>query len=123
MERIYFFEGMTPTTPDPMHGSKVKLKNGHLQIDGHLADQTIGSGRQVYAVYYHNIKAILLAPDTDETFRVAHDVIMLFVKVKNSLGDRSISIQEYLADHPIDDTDRDLAYMSAPGLPMLHVSL
>lgn len=123
MERIYNFEGMTPTAPDPMHGSKVKLKNGHLHIDSTLADQTIGSGRQVYAVYYHNIKAVLLAPDTDETFRAAHEVIMLFVKVKNSLGDRSISIQEFLADHPIDDTDRDLVYMSAPGLPMLHISL
>ncbi len=123
MERIYSFEGMTPSPPDPMHGSLVKLKNGHLHIDANLADQTIGSGRQVYAVYYHNIKAILLAPDTDETFRAAHDVIMLFVKVKNSLGDRSISIQEFLADHPIDDQDRDLVYMSAQGLPMLHISL
>ena len=123
MERIFCFEGMTHNPPDPMHGSKVKLKNGHLHIDGNLADQTISTGRQVYAVYYHNIKAILLAPDTDEAFRAAHEVIMLFVKVKNSLGDRSISVQEFLVDHPIDDQDRDLAYMSAPGLPMLHISL
>jgi hypothetical protein len=124
MERIYSFDNMTPVPPDPMTGSKIKLRNGHLWIEGELAKQTIGDTRQVYAVFYPNLRAILLAPDSDETFRAAHEVIMLFVKTKNSHGDKSISIQEFMADHDeIDDSDRDLSYMSAPGLSIIHITI
>ncbi len=123
MERIYHFEGITPVPPDPMTGSSVKLRNGHIWIDASLAQEVLGNTSQVYAVFYPNIKAILLAPDSDQTFRAAHEVIMLFVKVKNSRGDRAISIQEFMADHDMDETDRDLVYMTAPGLSMMHISI
>ncbi len=115
---------MTPTPPDPMIGSKIKLRNGHLWIESGLAKQTIGEANQVYAVFYPNLNAVLLAPNTNEAFRVAHQVIMLFVKTKNSHGDKSISIQEFMADNEqIDNTDRDLNYLSAPGVPILHITL
>ena len=106
-----------------MTGSGVKLRNGHIWIDASLAQEVLGNTSQVYAVFYPNLKAILLAPDSDQTFRAAHEVIMLFVKVKNSRGDRASSIQEFMADHDIDETDRDLVYMTAPGLSMMHISI
>ena len=106
-----------------MTGSNVKLRNGHIWMDATLAQAVLGNSAQVYAVFYPNLKAILLAPDSDQTFRAAHEVIMLFVKVKNSRGDRAISIQEFMADHDIDETDRDLVYMTAPGLSMMHISV
>lgn len=104
-------------------GSQIKLKNGHLIIHHELADTTIKETRQVYAVYYDNLKAILLAPDSDETFKSAHECVMLFVKTKNLAGDRSISIQEFIVDNEINDTDRDLEFMSAPGMQMIHISM
>ena len=54
---------------------------------------------------------------------VAHEVVMLFVKTKNSHGDKSISIQEFMADHDIRADDRDLTYLAAAGLSMIHISL
>jgi hypothetical protein len=123
MERIYNFEGLTLTPPDPMTGSRVKLRNGHLWLAADLAHQVFGDAQQAYAVYYDNLKAVLMAPEGDEAFRSAHEVAMLFIKTKNSQGDKSISIQEFMADYDIRDDDRDLAYLSAPGLPMIHISL
>lgn len=123
MERIFNFEGMTPSPPDPMTGSRVKIRNGHIWMAADLASQVFGAAQQAYAVYYDTLKAILMAPEGDEAFRSAHEVAMLFIKTKNSQGDKSISIQEFMADHDIRSDDRDLAYLSAPGLPMIHISL
>ncbi len=123
MEKIFKFENLSPSPVDPMSGSKIKLRNGHLWIAADLAAQVFGKARQAYAVYYENLQAILLAPEGDETFRQAHEVVMLFIKTKNSQGDKSISIQEFMADHPIRSDDRDLVYLSAPGLSMIHISI
>lgn len=123
MERIYNFDGIAPSVADPMTGSKVKLRNGHIWMDADLAAQVFGTASQAYAVYYENLKAVLMAPEGDETFRAAHEVAMLFIKTKNSHGDKSISIQEFMADHDIRDDDRDLTYLAAPGLSMIHISL
>lgn len=124
MEKIFSFGGSQKnTSSQEWEGSKVKLKNGHLIIESELADAALLQTRQVYAVYYDNLKAILMAPDSDQTFKAAHDCVMLFVKVKNARGDRSISIQEFMVDYDIDPLDRDLTYMSSPGLTMLHVTL
>lgn len=124
MERILAFGGSQKKKPtQEWEGSKVKLKNGHLIIESELADTALLQTRQVYAVYYDNLKAILMAPDSDQTFKAAHDCVMLFVKVKNVRGDRSISIQEFMVDFEISPEDRDLTYMSSPGLTMLHITL
>ena len=56
-------------------------------------------------------------------FKQAHEVAMLFVKIRNQQGDRTISLQELILDHDIDDADRGLAYAWVPGLTMMQVKL
>ena len=123
MEKILHVDYLNIPLEEPREGQFIKIQNGHLIIESSLADQTIGHTQQVYAVYYPNLKAILLAPDSNQMFRQAHEVVMLFVKVKNTRGDRSISIQEFMADHDMDETNRDLKYLSAPGLDMIHITI
>jgi hypothetical protein len=123
MERILHVNHMDIPFEDPREGQYIYLKNGHLIIESTLADQTISNTQQIYAVFYPNLKAILIAPDSNKMFKQAHEVIMLFVKIKNNKGDRSISIQEFMADHEIDDTCRDLKFLSAPGMDMIHISI
>jgi hypothetical protein len=124
MEHIYNFDNLPPKESlEAQDGSKIKLKKGHLWIAGDLYQSVVGDVNQVYAVYYPNLKSILLAPETDQTFRQAHEVIMLFVKIKNANNDRSISIQEFIADNDIDESDRDLEYLAIPGVTFLKINL
>ncbi|MCC6725651.1 MAG: hypothetical protein IT258_14175 [Saprospiraceae bacterium] len=115
----------TPDTAPPsiQSDSKVRLQGQHLWLAAEVAQGVFGDSHQVFAVYYDNLKSLLLAPVTDETFKAAHECSMLFVKVRNQQGDRTISLQELILDHDIDDTDRDLAYAWVPGLTMMQVKL
>lgn len=123
MEKILHIDHIKHTVSEPREDQFIRIQNGHLIIESSLADKTIGKTQQVYAVYYPNLSAILLAPDSNQMFRQAHEVVMLFVKVKNAKGDRSISIQEFMADHDINDSDRDLKYLSAEGMDMIHITI
>ena len=123
MEKILHIDHIKHPVSEPREDQFIRIQNGHLIIESSLADKTIGKTQQVYAVYYPNLSAILLAPDSNQMFRQAHEVVMLFVKVKNAKGDRSISIQEFMADHDMDDTDRDLKYLSADGMDMIHITI
>jgi len=126
MEKIYSkeqLEALTEAKEKKDLDKKVKLKNGHIIFEAELGRELFGSTRQAYAVYYDNTKTILFAPDTDQVFKSAHDVIMLFIKTKNLKGDLSISIQEFMADFDINQEERYLEFLWAPGLTMIHITL
>lgn len=101
----------------------IKLKNSHLWIAAELAADALGEGAFVFGVYYPQQHALILAPVDDPVFPTIHKPEQLLVKNRNQAGDKSISVQEILIDHEIDDTDRDLVYMHQPGLKMLHITL
>lgn len=103
--------------------SEIKLQNRHLFISGALAADAFGDVIQVYVVYYAQNHALLLAPIDDPLFPTMHKARMQMLKTRNLQGDRSISMEEILIDHDIDDTDRDLPYNYQPGLRMVHINL
>lgn len=125
MEKIYQF--IPGQMPEPRNEAtlfgKVQLKNNHLWLAGEVAEQAFGEVQQVYAVYYANLKMLLLAPMTDDLFKQAHECSMLFLKTRSVQGDKSLSLEEIIIDNDLDDSDRDLEYVGAPGLQMLQVRL
>lgn len=112
----------TETTPPPSTAS-VRLQGDHLWLAAEVADSAFGNERQVYAVYYPNLKTLLLAPMSDTMFKQAHEVAMLFVKIRNQQGDRTISMQEIILDHDLDRSDKDLEFTLVPGLGILQVKI
>ncbi len=101
----------------------VKLRTQHLWISSDIAASAFGEAAQVYAVYYPQQRALLLAPMGDDIFPTIHKAALQMLKSRNLEGDKTISLQEIIIDHDIDDTERDLTYMHQPGVQMLHVSL
>lgn len=103
--------------------SFVVLKNRHLFIAAELALQAFGNAAQVYVVYYPTRQALLLAPMEDKIFPTLHKAGLQMLKTRNLQGDKSISLEETLIDHDLDNTDRPLAFNHVPNVPLLHVTL
>jgi hypothetical protein len=103
--------------------SKVKLKTNHLLIDNDLADKAFGETAQVYAVYYPQKKALLLAPMEDEFFPKLHKAGLLMLKSRNLKGDKTVSMYEIIIDNELDDADRDLDYEYTEGIKLLNVKI
>jgi hypothetical protein len=124
MERVYHLNALPAEEGNNPSNALVQLAKQHLLIKAELAEQLIGSERQVFAVYYKDKQSLLIAPESEESFKKMHKTIMLFVKVKNLAGDRSISLQEFFADWPdLDSTDRDLTFDFNHLLKILNVAL
>lgn len=125
MEKL-FHTGKIPE-PNKDHtapiSSKVQLKRQHLYLDAEVAANAFGTERQVYTVYYDNLGMLLLAPMSDATFKQAHECALVMLKDRNLNGDKSLSLQEIIIDHDLDQSDRPLPFTSAPGLKMLQVKL
>ena len=102
---------------------QVKLKTQHLWITADLAAAVFGDSAQVYTVYYPQQRSLLLAPMTDDIFPTIHKASLQMLKNRNLQGDKTISLQEIIIDHDIEDSDRDLAYICPSGVSLLHVSL
>lgn len=101
----------------------VQLRTRHLLISGDIANDVFGDATQVYTVYYPQQHSLLLAPMDDEIFTSVHKARLQMLKSRNLSGDKSISLQEIIIDHEIDDTDRDLVYLHQPGMRILKITL
>ena len=124
MEKVYHLNALPNEDNNKASDALVQLSKHHLLIKAELANELIGSERQVFAVYYKDKQSLLIAPESEETFKKMHKTIMLFVKVKNLAGDRTISLQEFFADWPdLDATDKDLSFDFNHLLKILNVTL
>lgn len=85
-----------------------QLINRHLIIDAETATALFPEATHVNMVYYANNKTLLLAHTQDELFKSLHKTSMQMVKNKNLRGDKSVSLEELLIDHDLDDQDRHL---------------
>ena len=101
--------------------SQVKLRTQHLLIDAALAAEVFGASAQVHTVFYANQQSLLLAPMEDELFAKIHKTALQMLKSRNLQGDKSISLQELIIDHDLDDSDRDLEFSHQPGIQLLQV--
>jgi hypothetical protein len=100
--------------------SKIHLKNSHLWIDNSVA-KIFGDVAQVYIVYYPQKKSLLLAPMTDEFFPKLHKAALNMLKTRNLQGDKTISLQGFIIDNEIDDSDRDLEFSFTEGVALLNI--
>jgi hypothetical protein len=65
----------------------------------------------------------LAAPADEEVFKTIHKAHQQLLKEKNAAGDKSISVQEILLDHDLDNHNRDLEYIAEEPLHILKVKL
>ncbi|PSL03858.1 hypothetical protein [Cecembia rubra] len=99
MERAFDFNQNIPQQSKILD-TPVQLHNLHLIIQHELANRLIGEEMQAYAAMMPEAKKILLTKASNIAFKAKYKPIMLFVKQKNTHGDKSISLQEFFADHP-----------------------
>ncbi|MDX2134355.1 MAG: hypothetical protein SFV52_06200 [Saprospiraceae bacterium] len=99
------------------------MRNRHLLIAGSVAHGAFGDAAQVYVVYYPQQRSLLMAPMDDDLFPTLHKAALQMLKTRNLQGDKSVSLEEILIDHDLDDTDRSLPYLYQQGVQMLQVSL
>jgi hypothetical protein len=88
----------------------ISLLNRHLIIPADIAQKFVEKENHVLVVYYAQHKKLMLAPASDAIFKQLHKTSMLMVKEKNLAGDKSVSLEEILIDHDLDDEDRPLDY-------------
>ncbi len=103
--------------------SGVRLQNRHLLIAAPLSADAFGESIQVQIVYYPQQRALLLAPIDDSTFSSLHQTAVQMLKTRNLQGDKSLSLEEILIDNDLDDQDRELPFIYANGIRLLHVTI
>lgn len=105
------------------NSSQVRLQTSHLLIQHHVVQEAFGDSPNVYVVYYPDKRTLMIAPVSDEHFKNLHKASQHLLKDRNLKGDKSIALHEFLIDHQIDTTDRDLEFELLPGLGILQVNL
>lgn len=103
--------------------SEVYLEASHICIKKPVADKIFGSDMVVLSVYYPKENTFLVAPSNEPLFKNIHKATQQMLKMKNVSGDKSISIQELILDHDIDETNRNLEYTTEEALHILKVKL
>lgn len=123
MERTFDFNRVVPLQ-DKLLETPVQLFNQHLIIHADLALQFCGENRQVFAVFLKEQGKMLLATTDNVAFKATYKPLMLFVKQKNSRGDKSISLQEFFADSPeLSHENTQLGFHLSEAEPILEISL
>ncbi|MBC6995109.1 hypothetical protein QWY85_05265 [Neolewinella lacunae] len=125
MEKIFHEDHLADAASlaPSLDGDQVQLKSQHLWLSAQVAENAFGGERQVYAVYYPQRGALLLAPMSDTAFKSLHECSLVMLKDRNLGGDKSLSLQEIIIDNELDEHDRPLAFSARPGWKMLQVFL
>ncbi|MEO7308892.1 MAG: hypothetical protein ABIX01_00730 [Chitinophagaceae bacterium] len=103
--------------------SDVYMEGGHICIKKNTAGKIFGDETVVLSVFYAKDNSFMVAPASEELFRTIHKASQQMLKSKNAAGDKSISVQELLMDHDIDENDRDLEFTVEEALHILKVKL
>lgn len=109
--------------PAALDGEQLRLNRQHLWLSATLAKDALNDERQIYAVYYPQRGALLLAPMSDSAFKALHECSLVMLKDRNLKGDKSLSLQEIIIDNDLDATDRPLEFTTKKGLQLLQVLL
>ncbi len=124
MERIFKFPAAQAPLAVPSDAEEeVSLRNRHLHLSAVLASRIFGPATQAHLVYYAHKRMLLLAPADDETFKQLHKCSLQMLKTRQASGARSVSLEEILLDHDLDDSDRPLAWSTLPDLRILQVHI
>lgn len=101
----------------------ITLYNRHIIIPRLVAEQLFENAAQVNWVFYAERNTLLIASQYDEDFKALHKTSMSMLKHKNSLGDRSLSAEELLIDHDLDNSNRTLEYKADENMKILTIIL
>jgi hypothetical protein len=105
-------------------GSDIYLEAGHICIKKNIAEQIFGAEKIALTAFYTKDHTFLIAPPSEEPFRMLHKVGQSILKMKNATGDVSISIRELLLDNEeIDNNDRDLEYVTENAMHLIKIKL
>jgi hypothetical protein len=103
--------------------SEISLRNQHLLIASALAAEVFGGSAQAFVHYDKAEGRLLLAPMQHPRFSQMHKSALQMLKSRNLQGDKSLSLQEVLIDHELDDSPRDLDFSYDPESGVLSVLL
>lgn len=103
--------------------SDVSLRNQHLLIARALAAEVFGEAAQAFVHYDKAGGRLLLAPMEHPRFSQERKSALQMLKNRNLQGDKSLSLQEILIDHELDDSPRPLAFSYDPDAGVLSVIL
>ncbi len=104
--------------------SDVYLEAEHICIKKYTVEKVFGSDSVVLSVFYDKDNTFMAAPASEELFKTIHKANQQMLKIKNSAGDKSISIQELLLDNEnVEGHDRNLEFVVEEALHILKVKL
>ena len=103
--------------------SDVYLEGGHICIKKSIVDMIFGAEPVILCIYYEKDQTFFAAPSDEELFRKLHKGSQFILKIKNALGDRSISVQELLLDQDVSNADRNLKFTAETSLRILKIKL
>ncbi|MDX1907718.1 MAG: hypothetical protein SF053_11840 [Bacteroidia bacterium] len=103
--------------------SQIYLKNQHVWLPAALASEVLGEVAQVFVVYDPAAACLRIAPMDHPDFAARHKASLQMLKNRNLQGDKTISVQEILIDHLLDDSDRPLDAGTDPEGRILQVIL
>ena len=103
--------------------SDVYLEAAHICIRKSIAEKIFGTDAVVLTVFYAKDNTFMAAPAGEELFKTIHKASQQMLKMKNTFGDRSISVMELLLDNDIDETDRNLEFITEEALHIVKVKL
>jgi hypothetical protein len=101
----------------------VYLEAGHICIKKNTTEKIFGDETVVLSVFYAKDNTFMVSPSSEELFKTIHKANQQMLKMKNAAGDKSISIQELLLDNDIDESDRNLEFVTEEALHILKVKL
>ncbi len=95
--------------------NELSLKSQHIVLPHAVAETHLAGETHVLLKFDGEEKKLLLAPATNAHFKQQHKASLHMLKEKNLKGDKSVSIQEIVIDHDIDDQDRIIAFSVHEG--------
>ena len=103
--------------------SDVYMEASHICIKKNIAEILFGNETVVLSVFYAKENSFLVAPAGEELFKNLHKSTQQMLKSKNIHGDKSIAIHELILDNDLNDTNRDLEFITEEALHILKIKL
>lgn len=102
--------------------SEVWLEAGHICVSRALADYIFGRSEAILSVYYPK-ECLFLAAKADEPVYATLTKMKRHQLKTSGAGDRWIPVQELLAEHGVDDGNRNLSFVEDEPMRMLKIKL
>ena len=107
----------------PHSGTGVYLESNHLCFGKGVVDQIFQNSMNVFLAVYPEKGYLIMASTKHEFFKKLHDASQHMLKLKNSIGVRSLAIHEILIDCDLNLPEGPLRYEIKESANFLKVYL